>query len=46
VYTVDRQRNITECVDMNVDAIFTNYPQRTIKRLKKTKDHSSNQAAC
>jgi glycerophosphoryl diester phosphodiesterase len=29
VYTVDRKRDITKCLQLGVDAIFTNYPNRT-----------------
>ena len=34
VYTVDTKPKIKKCADMNIDAIFTNYPQQTIERLK------------
>jgi glycerophosphoryl diester phosphodiesterase len=34
VYTVDKAEDIATCIDMNVDGIFTNYPERSKKQLK------------
>ena len=37
VYTVDRKEDIAKCYDYGVDAVFTNYPNRTLHYINQLK---------